>query len=270
VFISVDLEGISGVFAEEQITVGTVAHQTACGYMRDDVDAVIEGCLAAGATEIVVADGHGRNANLRFEGLPDSVTLVSGSPIPLSMMDGVSSDCAAAMLIGYHARAGTQAAVLDHTYTYDVSRVRVGDREIGEIGLNAAVAGSFGVPVVLVSGDDKAASEVSSLIPQATCAVVKHGMLRTAARLLSPGAARGRLRESAQRALSAPSRPQPLDLGDDPLRVTFVSTGTCDRACRCPGVNRISAREVEIDGADYLEEFHIFLACLALAEGAAR
>jgi D-amino peptidase len=268
VFISVDLEGISGVFAEAQTTIGTAPYQSACAYLRADVDAVIEGCLAAGATEIVVADSHAQGANLAFEGLADCVTLVSGSPMPLSMMEGVDADCTAAMLIGYHACAGTAAAVLEHTYTYDVLRVTVGGREVGESGINAAVAGAFGVPVVLVSGDDKLASEAEQLIPGVVAAVVKDGLMRTSARLLSPEAARATLRDSAQRALSASSYPKPLDFGTDPLRVTFVRAEICDAASRCPGVTRLDGCTLEIKGADYLASFGSFLACLALANGA--
>jgi D-amino peptidase len=237
--------------------------------LRADIDAVIEGCVEAGATDIVVVDGHGGGANLAFDGLPASVTLISGSPAPLSMMEGVSADCEAAMLIGYHARAGTQGAVLEHTYTYDVLRVSVGDHEVGEVALNAGVAGAFGVPVVLVSGDDKVASEAMEAIPGVSCAVVKDGLLRTSARLLSPETARARLRESAPKALTHPSRPQPLQFDNAPLRVTFVRTGICDHACRCPGVCRLDACTIEIPGTGYMEKFGALLACLALAQGAA-
>lgn len=269
VFISADLEGISGVFAEEQTTSGTAQYLGAQEALRADVEAVIEGCLEAGASDIVVVDGHGGGANLAFDGLPASVTLISGSPAPLSMMEGVTADCSAAMLIGYHARAGTQGAVLEHTYTYDVLRVSVGDNEVGEVALNAAVAGAFGVPVVLVSGDDKVASEAADVIPGVKCAVVKDGLLRTSARLLAPEIARAKLREAAREALSLPSKPQPLQFGDAPLRVTFVRTGICDHACRCPGVCRLDACTIEVPGSGYMEKFGALLACLALAQGAA-
>ncbi len=265
VFISVDLEGISGVFAEEQTTRGTEACGTAKEYMRADLDAVIEGCLSAGAAEIVVADGHDQGANLRFDALPAAVSLSSGSPSTLSMMQGVDSGCSAAMLIGYHARAGTQGAVLDHTYSYDVQSVRVGDCEVGEVAINAAVAGVFGVPVVLVSGDDKLAAEAHDHIPGVECVVVKDGVMRTAARLLAPEAARAALRDGAQRALSAPAWPTPLDFAAQTMCVTFRRTAACDAAARCPTVRRVGGYTVEISGHDYLEVFDTFLTCVALA-----
>ncbi len=265
VFISVDLEGISGVFAEDQTTIGTAPYAAAQAYMRADLDAVIEGCLSAGATEIVVADGHGEGANLCFDGMPAAVSLASGSPAPLSMMQGVDSGCSAAMLIGYHARAGTPGAILDHTYSYDVHSVRMGDLEVGETAINAAVAGVFGVPVVLVSGDDKLASEARDHIPGIESVVVKDGAMRTAARLLAPELARAALREGAQRALSASSRPAPLDLDGRTMRIAFRRTAACDAASRCPTVQRIDGYTVEISGREYLDVFDAFLTCLVLA-----
>jgi len=265
VFISVDLEGISGVFAEDQTTVGTAPYGEAREYMRADLDAVVEGCLAAGATEIVVADGHDAGANLCFDDLPAMVSLASGSPAPLSMMQGVDSSCSAAMLVGYHARAGTCGAVLEHTYSYDVHSVRIGEREVGETAINAAVAGVFGVPVALVSGDDKLAREARGHIPGVECVVVKNGAMRTAARLLAPEPARTALRDGAHRALSTPARTVPLDLAGQTMRVTFGRTAACDAASRCPTVRRVDGYAVEISSRNYLDVFDAFLTCLALA-----
>ena len=265
VFISVDLEGISGVFAEDQTTVGTAPYEAARAYMQADLDAVIEGCLAAGASEILVADGHGPGSNLCFDGLPATVSFASGSPAPLSMMQGVDSTFSAAMLVGYHARAGTPGAVLEHTYSYDVHSVRIGDREVGETAINAAGAGTFGVPVVLVSGDDKLAHEAGDHIPGTECVVVKQGAMRTAACLLAPEPARAALREGAQRALSTPTRTAPLVLAGETMRVTFRRVAACDAASRCPTVRRVDGYAVEISGRDYLQAYDAFLTCLALA-----
>jgi D-amino peptidase len=264
VFISVDLEGVTGVFAEDQTTVGTTSYEAAREYMRADLDAVLEGCLSAGATEIVVADGHDRGSNLRSDDLPPEVSLVSGSPAPLSMMEGIDRSFAAAMLVGYHARAGTPGAVLEHTYSYDVHSIRVGDREVGEVGINAGIAGAFGVPVVLVTGDDKLAAEVATVIPAAACTVVKYGAMRTAARLLAPQAARDALRESAARALSLPA--EPLDLSGQPMIVTFRRVAACDAASRCPGARRRDGYALELEGGDFPTVFRSLLTCVALAQ----
>ena len=182
--------------------------------MQGDVEAAVQGCLAAGATEVVVADGHENAANLPFDWLPAGVSLASGSPAPLSMMQGVDGGFDAALLVGYHARAGTTAAVLEHTYSYDIFRVRVDEYlEVGEVGINAALAGAFGVPVVFVSGDDKVAGEARELLPGVECAIVKYGSYRTAARQLSPEEAHTAIRDGVTRALRDRNAwPKPLDL----------------------------------------------------------
>ena len=270
VFLSIDLEGISGVYAGEQTEPGDEAYARDVELMRADLDAALAGCVAAGADEVVVCDAHDRGSNLSFRGLPAEVSLVSGSPAPLSMMHGIDDTFAAALFVGYHARAGTAAAVIDHTYTGFVFGVRIGERlEVGEVGINAGVAGSFGVPLVFVSGDDKVALEAVALVPGIETAAVKEGVARTAARLLPPDEAHRRIREGVQRALSAEHKPAPLRFDGLPLRVVFTKTEFCDRASRCPLVTRVDARTIDIVGPDYLTVYATFLTALDLAEGAA-
>lgn len=264
VFITVDLEGISGVYAEAQTDLEGNGYKAACDLMRADLDAALEGCFAAGADEIVVSDAHDLGSNLSFAGLPSGVTLVSGSPSSLSMVTGLDASFDAMLCLGYHACAGTAAAVLEHTYTYKVFSARVDGRDVGEIALNAAVAGHFGVPLVFVSGDDKTAAEASALVPGVRTAVVKTGDYRTSARLLAPDVAHERIRSGASSALGAP-RPAPLDWRGKRLEVTFTRTSFADLAASCPGVARSDGRTVVIVGADYLGVFTSFIACLGLA-----
>lgn len=266
IFISVDMEGASGVFAEEQTTLGTEAYRQACRLLRADVDAAIEGCLAAGATAITVADGHEKGSNLSAEGLPPQARLASGTPTSHSMMHGIAEGYDAALMVGYHAMAGTAGAVLDHTYSYDVFRVRLDEYlEVGECGINAGLAGVYGVPVVFVSGDDKLAAEAAELLPGVECAVVKYGTMRTAARLLPPETTQAIIRDGVTRALRERRWPAPLDLAGKPLRVTFTRTAACDAASLLPGVQRVDGRTLDIPGGDYRTVFHMFLACTSLA-----
>lgn len=267
VFISIDLEGITGICREAQTTMGTPDYQLAVKSMRADLDAAIDGCLDAGATEIVVCDAHDRGANLLCDDLPGCVQLASGSPNVLSMMHGIDESFAAALLVGYHAMAGTTGGVLDHTYTYDIFRVRIDEYlEVGEIGINAALAGRFGVPVVFVSGDAVTASEAEELLPGVRTAVVKSGTTRTAARLLSPAVTLPAIRAAVAEALRAPDRPAALDFSGLPMRLTFQRTRACDSASRCPGVERVDARTLQIAGGDYLETFTALQTCLDLAQ----
>jgi len=269
-FVSVDLEGCTGVVTEDHTEPGRPAWEEARRLMRADLDAVIEGCRAGGAGEIVVCDAHDRGTNLRAAGLPAGVRLVSGSPPPLGMMAGIDESFDAALFVGYHARAGTTCAVLDHTYTYRVFRVRVDDMtEAGEIALNAALAGCFGVPVVFVSGDEAAVAEARELLPAATGVAVKTACARTSARLLPPERTRTLLRDGAQRALRAAlppaSRPPGLSWDERALRVVFTRSDFAEAAALCPGVERVDARTVRLEGPRFLTTFTTFTTALRLA-----
>lgn len=269
VLISIDLEGITGVCLEAHTTMGTPQYVEAVGWMRADLDAAVAGCRDAGATEIVVCDAHDRGANLRCQGLPSQVRLASGSPTRLSMLHGLDDTFAAAVFVGYHAMAGTRGGVLDHTYTYDVFRLRVDEYlEVGEIGINAGLAGRFGVPVVFVSGDAVTEVEAREVLPGVRTAVVKQGTSRTAAILLPPDVTGALIRDGVAEALTAPDRPAPVDYGGLPLRITFRTTRACDSAERCPGTERVDGRTLRIAGGDYLQTFVALQACLDLAEAA--
>ncbi len=265
-FIAIDLEGISGVVCEADTAREGAAAQRARAHMRADLDAVLEGCAAAGAGEVVVCDAHDDGRNLDPTGLPGSVTLMSGSPAPLSMVEGLAPDCDGALFVGYHARAGTAAAVLEHTWNYKVYGAAVGDLEVGEFGVAALLAGEFGVPALYVSGDDKTAAEARALVPGIAATVVKTGVRREAAALCSPEEARARMRADVEAALRADPWPAPLAWNGEPLRLTFTRVQFCDLAEACPGTTRLDGRTLEIAGTSFAEVYAGFLACLRLSE----
>lgn len=267
VFIAVDREGITGVVSEADTDREGPAAEVAREHMRGDLEAALEGCLAAGVEEAVVCDAHDDGRSLDVAGLPPHVTLVGGPASPLSMLQGVETGVDAALFVGYHARAGTAAAVLEHTWNYKVFSVRVGDLEVGEIGIGALVAGHFGVPLVYVSGDDKTAVEASALIPGVVTTSVKTGLARWSAGLLSPAEARTRIREDVERAVSARDWPAPLAWNGEPLRLAFTRVQYCDLAEVCPGTRRLDGRTLEVAGDSFLDVYRGFLACLALSEG---
>lgn len=269
VFITVDLEGISGVYAEEQVDPEAPGYKTACGFMRADLDAALAGCFEAGVTDVVVNDSHEMGSNLSFAGLPPGVSLHSGSPSSQSMVTGLDASFDAMMCLGYHARAGTAGALLEHTYTYKVFRAAIDDVEVGELGLNAALGGHYGVPLVFVSGDDKTAAEAAALVPGLHTAVVKNGDFRASGQLVAPDLAHDRIRAGVIGALRAP-RPAPLDWRGRTLQVTFTRASFADMAARGAGVTRLDGRTIAIDGEDYRCVFERFIACLALASAAGR
>ncbi len=265
-FIAVDREGVSGVVAEQDTDREGRAAEAAMRLMRADLDAALEGCLAAGAGEIVVCDAHDDGRSLSAEGLPAGVSLMAGSPAPYSMLQGLDAGCDGALFVGYHARAGVAGAVLEHTWNYKVFSVTVGDLELGEFGIGALLAGHFGVPTLYASGDDKLAAEAEALVPGVVTTVVKRGITRLAAELLPVEEAQARIRRDVERAVRAADKPQPLAWSGEPLRLTFARVEFCDKAAFCPGVRRLDGRTLEIGGADFDEVYRAFLACLRLSE----
>src|SRR3989454_7852192 len=159
VYISVDMEGIAGVVHESQTDPTTPAFAAEYARFRRlmtaEANAAVEGALAAGATRVLVNDSHWFMRNLLAEELHQTAELVSGDPKPRSMMQGIDQQGGfdAALFIGYHARAGTRNAILDHTYADRIHDVRLNGKPVGELGLNAALAGGRGGPGALVSGD---------------------------------------------------------------------------------------------------------------------
>ena len=266
VFIAIDLEGISGVVAERDTARDGSAAAAARVHMRADLDAVVEGCLAAGASKIMVCDAHDDGRNLDAASLPAGVTLVGGSPTPYSMLQGMGRGYDGALFVGYHARAGTAAAVLEHTWNYKVFSAVLGDIEVGEFGFGALLAGHFAVPAVYVSGDDKTAVEAKALVPGITTTVVKTGVTRLSAELCPPDEARARIRDDVERALRAVEKPAPLAWNGEPLRLTFTRVEFCDLAAACPGARRIDGRTLELRGADFDEIYRAFLACVRLSD----
>src|SRR2546423_6990650 len=150
------MEGIAGVVHESQTDPTDPAHAAEYGRFRRlmtaEANAAIEGALAAGASKIVVNDSHWFMRNLLAEELHQAAELLSGDPKPRSMVEGIEAGLDAALFIGYHARAGTRHAILDHTYADRIHEVRLNGRPRGQLGINAGPPGGAGVPRARASG----------------------------------------------------------------------------------------------------------------------
>ena len=182
VLIAVDMEGITGVTTWDQVTPGHAEYARFRRLMTQDVNAAIRGALEAGADEVIVADGHWNASNILIEELDPRAKLNSGSPSPFSMMEGIDESIDAVFFIGYHARNGSPFAILDHTWSSrTVANIWLNELLTGEYGLNASLAGHFGVPVIMVSGDQTACAQMSELLGDVEIAVVKQATGRFAA-----------------------------------------------------------------------------------------
>ncbi len=190
VYISADIEGITGLVSWSQCSRPdgkSFDYAFARRMMTHDVNAAIRGARAAGATDIVVKDSHGNSKNLLIEDLEPGVRLVSGHGAGTNgMMQGIDESFDCALLVGYHAMAGTTGGVMEHTITGGVHRLWVNGKECGEIGLSAGVAGRMGVPLVMVSSDAAGCAEAKALVPGSETAVTKVGVGRYMAELRHP------------------------------------------------------------------------------------
>ena len=255
VFISVDLEGISCVVCPVETQLAGLEYEKARVLMTAEASAAAEGARAAGASEVIVADGHGHMRNLLPEALPDYVRLVRGANRPWSMMQGLNSDVDAVLMIGYHAQAGTAGGVMNHTFLGRVIRaVHVNGIAVGETGFNAALAGSLDVPVAMVSGDQALSDEVAELLPWAERVVVKEGITSWSASNLAPEKAREAIRNGVRAALARLSHMQPLRVAAPVvLQVDFFRPLQADLAAIVPGVTRAGSVTVGFTGADMAE-----------------
>ena len=255
IFISADIEGVACVVAREDGKLEGVEYERAREWMTGEVNAAIEGCLEAGATEFVVADSHGHMRNLMAEKLHEKALLVRGSPRPGTMVEGVGEDCAAAMFIGYHSQAGNPHGVLSHTYLGStIYQVRLNGKAYGEPGINAAAVGHYGVPVALIAGDDTVKDEVSEYLPWTENVVTKWAISTFSARNLTPKASQDRIREGARNALGRLGSMQPYQLGT-PIRmeIDLMQAYYAELAADIPGVERLSGRSIACECKDMLE-----------------
>lgn len=258
VFISVDMEGITGLVHGDQVGIDGRDYQMARRWMTEEANAAVLGALDAGATEVIVNDSHGSMRNLILADLHPSAVLITGSPKPLSMMQGIDESYAAAVFIGYHASEGTMDAVLDHTMSGGtVAGVKVNGVEMPELGLNAWVAGRYGVPVVFVSGDKAVCAQATTLLGNSVVTVaVKEGIGKRAAKTLPLKKAHELIRQNVKVALEkrgtmkvyAPKAPYTIELA-------FFRSSQADQASVIPGVRRLNAKTVSVTSNDAVEGF---------------
>jgi D-amino peptidase len=269
VYISVDMEGVAGVVHEDQTDPIDPRHAGEYNKFRRlmtaEANAAIEGALAAGADRILVNDSHWWMRNLPPDELHPSAELVSGGTKAQSMMEGIELGFDTALFVGYHAMAGTRHAVIDHTYTDRVHEARLNGRPVGELAINAALAGSYEVPVALVSGDQALAAEARALLgPSVETVVVKEALGRFAARSVAPAEACHRIRAGVTAALGRPHQPFRL-AAPIRLEVEFALAQMADMAELVPGSVRTAGRTVSFTGDDYREVFRAWRALYNLA-----
>lgn len=245
VLISTDIEGVAGVFHSEQGRPGNGEYERARRWMTAEANAAVAGAFEAGATEVCVNDSHGGFRNLLADEIDPRATLLMGKPRVLSMAAGVEGRPDALCLVGYHSRAQGRG-ILAHTInSFAFARIWVNGEEIGEAGLYGALAGEYGVPVVMASGDDAFIDEHRPLFPHAAFVQTKRATGQNSGVSLSPAKACTAIREGVITGLQARARCKPLLLKvPATVRVQTQTPALADLFCIWPTLQRLAGDEL--------------------------
>ncbi len=260
VYISADMEGVVGVVTDQQLGPSGFEYTRFREFMTQEVIAAIEGARDAGATEILVSDSHGNGQNLLIEKLPQDITLVRAWPRPLMMMQGIDETFDAAIFIGYHASTDNPNGIRAHTMSSArLASVKLNGTPMPEAGINAAIAGHFGVPVVMISGDDAIVDEARRLLGDIEGAVVKWSIGFHSGRTIMPQAAYELIRAKAAAALRrlddfSPYRLQTPITAD----VRFKNYRPSEVLAYLPIVERTDSHSIRFVGGNMVEVSKFF------------
>ncbi len=272
VYISCDLDGVCGVVDRDQLfDSASAAYREACRLLTAEVNAAVSGALAAGATDVVVNDGHYLMRNLVPDELHPRARLIAGRFKPGFMVEGLDSSFGVALFVGYHAAVGVADGNLNHTY--HAYELRLNDLVCSEGTINAAVAGHYGVPVGLVTGDTATIAGLREQLGGNLRGVaVKEGITRLAARhLMSVHEAREAIEQEAEQAVrdAAEGRgPAPLQLASPvTMRLTFKETLHADGSALLHGAERVDGRTLQWRFDNVLEAYRTFVVTYYLSRG---
>ncbi len=255
VYISVDMEGIAGVVTGDQLGPQGFEYQRFREFMTAETLAAIEGARAAGAAQFVVSDSHGNGESLLIEKFPKDVQIVRSWPRPLAMMEGIDGSFAAVLFIGYHASTVNPSGVRAHTMSSaTLSDLRLNGVSMPEAGWNAAVAGHFGVPVALLTGDDAITQEASKMLGPIETATVKWNYGFHSARTLTPEASCDLIRAKARAAVERIKDFKPFRVAEPvTIEVRFKNYRPAEVLAYLPIVERIDAHAIRMKARDMVE-----------------
>jgi D-amino peptidase len=272
ILIAADMEGITGVTNWNQVDPNHADYPRFRHLMTGDVNAAVRGVCGAGVDDILVVDGHERGSNILLEELDPTAHLISGDYAPLAMVQGIDQGIDGVIFVGYHARAGSQNAILDHTWSSRrVANLWLNDILVGESGLNGAVAGHFNAPVLMLSGDQTTCEQARELLGDIETVVVKIALSRMTAECLPPQIAEERIQRAATQAvkrLQAGDAPKPFKVST-PVQITidFNTTEMADQAANMPGAKRVDGRRMTFTAEDMLTAYLSIQAAIGLASG---
>jgi len=257
VYISADMEGITGVASVDQLSPASFEYNQARQWMTAEVLAAIQGAREAGSTEFVVSDSHGNGESLVIDRFPADVpiTIVRSFPRPLGMMEGIDSTFGAVIFIGYHAATTSTTGVRAHTMSSALlTRIALNGVAQSEAGINAAIAAQYGVPVVMITGDDAIVTETKQRLGNLEGVIVKRAIGFHSAATLTPEVGQGRIRQQAKTAVMRRAEMKPYTM-TKPLtvEVSFKNYRPVELLGYLPNIQRIDAHTVRFAGRDMVE-----------------
>lgn len=261
IFISADMEGITGLVDAEDVQPGGRDYERGRQAMTEDVNAAVRGALRSGATEVVVNDAHGPMRNLRTETLHPAARLIRGKPKTMGMVEGLTSDFDAMVCVGYHSRAGAHG-VLSHSFMgHEIEDMWLDERPAGEIGLVHACAAALGVPLVALTGDDAACAEVTAWDAAVATTAVKYVRSRFAAELRPESEAHAAIEEMVAQAVGAERDKVTPSEATATLAVRWQSSVVAETLLGIPGVTAVDPRTVRAVGTppDLFRQFGVWM-----------
>jgi len=255
IYISADMEGTVGVVTGEQLGPSGFEYQRFREFMTQEVNAAIEGAFEAGATEILVSDSHGNGQNLLIEKLPENIQVVRSWPRPLMMMQGIDETFDGAIFIGYHSSTTNSEGVRAHTMSSArLADIRLNGISMPEAGINAAIAGHFNVPIIMISGDDAIVKEATQLLGDIEGAIVKWAYGFHSARTMVPAAAYKLIKEKAKKATGRIKDFKAYKLeAPVQLEVQFKNYRPSEVLSYLSNVERIDSHSISFLGKDMIE-----------------
>jgi D-amino peptidase len=267
ILISADMEGATGVTWTDDVVPGTEQWQRFRRLFTGDVNATIAGLHDGGASDVLVNEAHSAQRNLLLEDLDTRIRLLTGRHKPLSMMQGIDSGVDGVVFVGYHTGAGADG-VLSHTYLENqITGVWLDGVPASEGRLNSALAAEYGVPVLMVTGDDKTCDDARDYAPEAVAVAVKECVSRYAAICTPPQRTAAALKLAAERAMARAGRGAPRP-GPHRIEVEFDASHLAQAAAVVPTVEQIGVRKVGFDALDMTGSMKAFKVVTAIAAGA--
>ena len=225
--IRCDMEGASGVVAHEQAQPGNAEYASGRRMFMADLLALLEGLQGGDADEFVVYDAHSHGRNIEIDRIPSFASVVCGRPpYVTAWVGGIDHSFDGLILLGFHAKAGTENAILPHTYETDICEMRLNGVSVGEIGMEAALAGDFGVPLVMVSSDSAGVAEATHLVPGALAVIVKDAVGSTGGVCFPLTSTTDLIRAAATQLVKEPPRVKPYSVAEEVMLAIEFNEGS--------------------------------------------